>query len=388
MDIKEIFTFSFPTDIRFGQGAASCLANEVAKNGVLRPLIVTDQFLASNEVVLGLKRQLDTASITAAIYSGVYGNPDEDQVNKGCHGYREHRADGIIAVGGGASLDVAKAIGLLISNPGTLADYDDLNPKKFAPHNRLPWLLALPTTAGTGSEVGRSTVISDSVTKKKRVIFHPSLLPALVLIDPLLTKALPAPITAATGMDALTHLIESYCVSTFHPMCDGIALEGLRLIGRSFLPAFLAAKRNDQSNDALRHRADMLAASMMGAVAFQKGLGATHSLAHALSTVCDLHHGLANAIMLPHVLSFNHNSVQEKFARIMAFINQTGFSSPQTWVKDLIERLEIEPRLARHGVAKHHIDALVDIAFADGCHATNPRAVTKEDFKRLLESAW
>ncbi|HEY3582913.1 MAG TPA: iron-containing alcohol dehydrogenase, partial [Casimicrobiaceae bacterium] len=299
--------FSFPTAILFGVGACREVAPHLGERGCRRPLVVTDRGLAALPV---FARFLDALkSLDAAVFSGVAGNPVRSQVMQGARAYREHRADCIVGVGGGAALDVAKAIAVMATHEGDILEYAWDHPHVRPITNALPYFVAVPTTAGTGSEVGRSSVISDDTTHVKKIVFSPALLAKAVFADPELTVDLPAAITAATGMDALTHNVESYLSPEWHPLCDGIAVEGVRIAARA-LPI---AVRDGHDLDA---RSDMLMSSMMGAIAFQKDLGATHSCAHALSTVADLHHGLANGIMIDHVMRFNLPAATAKLAEL------------------------------------------------------------------------
>jgi alcohol dehydrogenase class IV len=296
--------FSFPTAIQFGPGARKEVQGHLREQGLARPLIVTDRALAALPVLSEFQWHL--RELDAIVFSGVAGNPTASQVMAGAAAWRAHGADCVIGFGGGAALDVAKVVGLAATHEGDILEYAWDHPQVRAITRPLPYFVALPTTAGTGSEVGRSAVISEDRSHLKRVIFSPAILARKVFADPELTLALPPHVTAATGMDALTHNIESYLSPAYHPLCDGIALEGARIAARALdqavrVPSDLAA------------RSDMMMSSMMGAIAFQKDLGAVHSCAHALGAVCDLHHGLANALMLDTVLDWNHESVPVKF---------------------------------------------------------------------------
>src|SRR5512137_2904847 len=288
--------FSFPTTIHFGAGARKLVAAHLAEQGIRRPLVVTDRGVAALPLLPAFVAEL--TGLDAAVYSEIWGNPVSSQVANGAAAYKAHRADAVIGLGGGAAVDVAKAIALMAHHPGDVLEYAWDHPNVRPIDQPIPYFVALPTTAGTGSEVGRSSVVSDDVTHVKRIIFSPKLLARAVFADPELTLDLPPAITAATGMDALTHNVESYLSPAYHPLCDGIALEGVRIAARALPVAF-----RDGAN--LQARGDMLMSSMMGAIAFQKDLGAVHSCAHALSTVADLHHGLANALMLEPVMRFN-----------------------------------------------------------------------------------
>ena len=276
--------------------------------GLRRPLIVTDKALAALPVMKRFVAHLDTG-LDVGIFDGVLGNPTAAQVMAGQAAYKAHRADCVIGFGGGAALDVAKVVALMAVHDGDVMEYVWDHPQVRPIVNELPYFIALPTTTGTGSEVGRSSVVSDDETHVKRVVFSPKLLAKVVFADPELTFELPPAVTAATGMDALTHNIESYLSPAYHPLCDGIALEGVRIGARA-----LAAAVKDGRN--LQARADMMMSSMMGAIAFQKDLGAVHSCAHALGAVCDLHHGLANALMIEPVMRFNLEAVPAKFAEL------------------------------------------------------------------------
>jgi alcohol dehydrogenase class IV len=374
-----ITQFAFPTAIRFGAGARKEVAAHLCAQGLLRPLLVTDRALAALPVLAEFRSHL--AGLDVAVYAGVFGNPTASQVMAGADAFRTHRADCVIGFGGGAALDVAKAVGLAATHEGHILEYAWDHPKARAIDKELPYFVALPTTAGTGSEVGRSSVISEDDSHLKRIIFSSKLLARTVFADPELTLALPAAVTAATGMDALTHNIESYLSPAYHPLCDGIALEGARLAARS-----LATAVHEPGN--LKARSDMLMASMMGAIAFQKDLGAVHSCAHALGAVCDLHHGLANALMIDTVLAWNQETVPEKFEEL-AHVCRVSGGGPQfvPWLRDLKARVGITGGLAAHGVRREQIPRLVEIAVADICHQTNPRPVSAADFERLLLQA-
>jgi alcohol dehydrogenase class IV len=286
----------------------------------------------------------------------------------------------VIGFGGGAALDVAKVVALMAVHDGDVMEYVWDHPQVRPIVNELPYLIAVPTTSGTGSEVGRSSVVSDDSTHVKRVVFSPKLLAKVVFADPALTLDLPPAVTAATGMDALTHNIESYLSPAYHPLCDGIALEGVRIAARA-LPAAV------KDGHDIKARGDMMMASMMGAIAFQKDLGAVHSCAHALSAVCDLHHGLANALMLEPVMRFNLEAAEAKFAELAHVVGADGPREFVRWLADLKRTVGIAPSLAAVGVKKEQIAPLVDIAEKDICHQTNPRPVTRTDFQRFFEQA-
>ncbi len=372
--------FAFPTAIKFGPGARKEVAAHLRSKGLKRPLIVTDKALGVLPVLAEFKTHLD-GGLDVAVYSGVFGNPTASQVMDGAVAYKAHGADCIIGFGGGAALDVAKVVGIAATHDGHIIEYAWDHPKVRAIDKDLPYFVALPTTSGTGSEVGRSAVISEDDTRLKRIIFSAKVLAKVVFADPELTLALPPHVTAATGMDALTHNIESYLSPAYHPLCDGIALEGTRIAAR----ALVKAVKNPSDIEA---RGDMMMASMMGAIAFQKDLGAVHSCAHALGAVCDLHHGLANALMIDTVLAWNYEAAPDKFDELAHVCKVAGGGKAFVpWLKALKAEVGITGRLKDHGVKEEHMKRLVEIATADICHQTNPRPVTSADFQRLFEGA-
>jgi alcohol dehydrogenase class IV len=383
-----IHRFAFPTTIHFGPGARKLVGEHLAAQGVKRPLIVTDRGIAPLPL---LKAFVDDLSrLEVAVYSDIWGNPVKSQVENGVMAFKSHRADAVIGLGGGAAIDVAKAIALMINHPGDVLEYAWDHPRVRPVERELPYFVALPTTAGTGSEVGRSSVISDDKTHVKKVIFSPALLAKAVFADPELTFDLPPHITSATGMDALTHNVESYLSPAYHPLCDGIALEGTRIAAKSLRTAV-----REPHN--LEARSDMLMASMMGAIAFQKDLGAVHSCAHALSTVADLHHGLANGIMIDHVMRFNLPAATAKMAElahVVGVAKHTTESSAQAfidWLTALKRELAIPATLSAYAskrpITRADIPALVDIAIEDTCHQTNPCPCRREDFERIFAEA-
>jgi alcohol dehydrogenase class IV len=386
-----ITRFAFPTTIHFGAGARKLVAEHLAEQGVRRPLIVTDRGIAALPLLGAFKA--DLAGLEAGVFSDVWGNPIRSQVTTGALAYRMHNADAVVGLGGGAALDVAKAVALLANHPGDILEYAWDHPQVRAIDQPIPYFVALPTTAGTGSEVGRSSVVSDDVSHVKKIIFSPRLLAKAVFADPELTLGLTPAITAATGMDALTHNVESYLSSAYHPMCDGIALEGVRIAARA-LP--LAVREGHD----IAARADMLMASMMGAIAFQKDLGAVHSCAHALSTVVDMHHGLANGIMIDHVMRFNLPAATAKLAELGRVAGVPGVAGQSDeaaagafvdWLRDLKREIGIPATLgacrSARTLTSADLPALTDVAIHDICHQTNPRPCTREDFERILTAA-
>jgi len=371
--------FSFPTTIRFGAGARREVAQHLLDQGIKRPLIVTDKALAQLPVLAEFKSLLQ--GLDVAVFGGVFGNPTASQVMDGALSFKAHGADCVIGFGGGAALDVAKVVGLAATHPGDIIEYVWDHPKVRSIDQPLPYFIALPTTSGTGSEVGRSSVVSENDTHLKRVVFSAKILAKVVFADPELTLGLPPQVTAATGMDALTHNIESYLSPAYHPLCDGIALEGTRIAA-----AALETAVKEPSN--LQARSSMMMASMMGAIAFQKDLGAVHSCAHALGAVCDLHHGLANALMIDTVLAWNQEAVPAKFDELAHVCKVSGGGAEFVpWLRALKARIGISGKLSAHGVKGEQVPRLVEIAVADICHQTNPRPCTAQDFRRLFEEA-
>ena len=305
----------------------------------------------------------------------------KSDVHKGTEIYDEEERDSIIGIGGGAALDVARAITLRIYHREDLFKYDDLKGGDIYVTNEVPHFITIPTTAGTGSEVGRSAIISDDETHQKKILFSPKLLARIVFADPLLTMELPSFITAATGMDALTHNMEAFLVNMFHPMCDGIALQAISLIETSLVKAV--------NQPDLESRSNMLIASLMGAVAFQKGLGVVHSLAHPLSSLLDTHHGLANAINIPYGMEFNIEGFESKFKQIAKALNlrQESGEAVVEYLFELNEKINIPRKLSSIGVKQEHIETLSDLALADFAHPNNPKPVNRDDFKKLYLKA-
>lgn len=387
---KQIYRYNFPTTIYFGPGAIDTLGDLLRENKISRPLLVTDRDLAKLPIFENVVSNLGNKGFIAATFSGVFGNPVKSQVDAGLEKFKEFGADSIVALGGGASMDVAKAIALMAHHPGDLFEYEDGLPNSRPVDQHIPFLIAIPTTSGTGSEVGRSTVISLDDSKAKKIMFSPRLMPSIVIADPELTYDLPAKVTAATGMDALTHLVEAYLSKGFQPVCDGIALEGVRLVSQSLAKAVeFAGKRGDRSDAHLQARGLMLNASMMGGMAFQKGLGLVHSLAHPLSTVCDLHHGLANGIMIPYGMEFNVPAAKERMTTL-AEVAGAKQKSPEgfvDWLKELKTQIGIPVGLKDVGVKQEHLEGLVHYATIDVCHPSGPRTVTSDDFKMLYQKA-
>ena len=381
-DFNVIRQFNFPTVIRFGAGAVKELPDHLVENGLERPLIVTDPMVGGLEFFQTIKESLASRSISVEVFSDIHKNPVKSDVLKGGEAYAATERDCIIGIGGGAAMDVARAIALRINHKRDLFDYDDLIGGDQYVTGEVPYFITVPTTSGTGSEVGRSAIISEDDTHRKRILFSPKLLARVVFADPLLTMDLPPFITAATGMDALTHNMEAYISKNFHPLAAGIGLEGIHLINRSISDA--VNKPNLQS------RSNMMIASLMGAVAFQKGLGVVHSLAHPLSSLLDTHHGLANAVNLPYGMRFNATGLEPAFKR-MAEAMELETANGEAVIDRLFElnqQIGLPIKLRDIGVMEEHLEPLSDLALADFCHANNPRPVSRNDFKQLYSEAW
>lgn len=362
-------TFSFPTKIVFGAGARRDLPTHLKALGARRPLLVTDSGLVRTEA---FKEIVSLSNGAWPVFSEVQPNPALEDVEAATQAYSREKCDAVLAVGGGSALDVGKAIRLRLKRPDQPLERFDFRDDWTG----LAPFVAVPTTAGTGSEVGRSSVIV--VDGRKRVFFHPSLLAGLVVLDPELTVGLPPRLTAATGADALVHCIESFTSPVFHPLCDGIALEGLRLIA----DALPRAVKNGADIDA---RGKMLVAAAMGGIAFQKDLGATHSLAHPLSSLCGLHHGLANALCLPAVMKFNAARKPGVYRRMASVLElaRNDDAAVIDFIEGFLRGIGIAPGLRSHGVNEKNIDALAAQAWDDSCHQTNPVPVTEEDLRAL-----
>src|SRR5688572_27115409 len=376
-----IYQYNFPTTIRFGAGASSELGDYLQKNNLFRPLIVTDSAVAQLDFFKKIIEQLKTKNISVEIFHDLHKNPVKSDVYKGTDVYDNTNRDSIVGIGGGVALDVARAICLRINHREDLFKYDDLIGGDVYVTNDVPHFITIPTTAGTGSEVGRSAIIADDETHQKKILFSPKLLAKIVFADPQLTMDLPAFITAATGMDALTHNMEAYLAKTPHPICEGIALEGITLISE--------ALENAVNKPDLQSRSKMLIASLMGAIAFQKGLGIVHSLAHPLSSLLDTHHGLANAVNIPYGMEFNIEGCENKFRRIARTLElkeETGEAVVQ-YLFDLNSKINIPEKLREIGVIPEHIDTLADLAIGDFAHPNNPKPVSREDFKKLYLEA-
>lgn len=381
MQFDKIYQYNFPTTIRFGAGASEELGDYLASQKLSRPLFVTDRTIVQLDFFRHILARVRSKNISPETFSDIRKNPVKSDVYRGTGVYDQTHRDSIIGIGGGAALDVARAIALRINHREDLFKYDDLIGGDVYVTNEVPHFITLPTTAGTGSEVGRSAVISDDETQQKKILFSPKLLAKIVFADPLLTMELPGPVTAATGMDALTHNMEAYLAKMPHPICEGIALEGISLIGQSLEKAV--------NKPDLESRSKMMIASIMGGIAFQKGLGIVHSLAHPLSSLLDTHHGLANAVNIPYGMEFNIEGFENKFRRIAEAFDlkeETG-EAVVSHLFDLNSRIQIPKKLREIGVREEHLGKLAELAIADFAHPNNPKPVTQADFRQLYTKA-
>ena len=374
--------WNYPTAVRFGPGRIAELPEACKTLGMKRPLLVTDAALAKLSMIEQAVAACRNAGLACEVFSDVQANPVESNVTNGVGAYRRGSHDGVIAFGGGSALDTGKAVALMVGQTRPIWDFEDredwytrVNVAGMAP------TVAVPTTSGTGSEVGRAAVITDVRDHTKKIIFHPRMLPSIVIADPELTLGLPAKVTAAVGMDALSHNLEAYCSPSYHPLAEGIALEGMRLI-HDWLPG---AVRDGSDIEA---RAHMMAASLMGATAFQKGLGAMHSLSHPCSANLNTHHGLTNAVVMPYVLSWNRPALGEKMQRLAAYLNlpQQSFSGVLDWLLELRNSIGVPDTLAELGVTSEHADAFARQAFDDPSTAGNPVPLTVADFAQLYRN--
>jgi 4-hydroxybutyrate dehydrogenase len=370
-------TWSFPTTVVFGNGAIATLGDHIKRIGATRALVVCDPGVVKAGIAERVKKVLEGAGIPALVFDKVDPNPIEPNVVDGVAAFKAHQADVIVSVGGGSPLDVGKLVALKVTHDRPLNEYDDATGgDKFITSN-IPPIINVPTTAGTGSEVGRSGVVTLKATGRKTVIFSPFLMAKAAILDPELTVSMPPRVTAATGFDALTHCIEAYLSLGDHPMADGIALSGIELCAKH-LPRAVEAGAD------LVARGAMMKAAMMGAVAFQKGLGVCHSLAHPLSSEKNLHHGLANALCLPAVCDFNNAAVPDRIERVrrLVDVNATSLSNA---LRAMREKIGLPNGLSAEGVTKADIPKLADKAMEDACKALNPRPVTRDDIVKLYE---
>ena len=375
--------WSYPTAIKFGVGRIAELADHCKASGITRPLLVTDKALASLPITADALAVLDAAGLGRAVFSDVDPNPHEGNMAAGIAVYLAGKHDGVICFGGGSALDLGKMIALMAHQRADLSvwdleDIDDWFTRADA--SKIAPIIAVPTTAGTGSEVGRAGVLTNSVTHKKKIIFHPKLMPVVTICDPALTVGMPKFITAGTGMDALAHCLEAYCSPFYHPMSQGIALEGMRLVFENLPKVY--ANPND-----LDARAHMMSAAAMGAVAFQKGLGAIHSLSHPIGAVYNTHHGTTNAVVMPMVLDYNRSAIEDRINAAAAYLGITGgFEGFRAAIMDLRATLAIPANLTAMGVKPEDLDMLTDMALEDPSCGGNPITMTRENTRALFDA--
>jgi len=373
--------WSYPTAIKFGVGRVAELGEHVRAAGLKRPLLVTDKALASLPITAAALDVMDAAGLGRAVFSEVDPNPNEINMAAGIAVYKAGGHDGVICFGGGSALDLGKMIALMADQTVSVWDLEDIDDwYTRADASVIAPIIAVPTTAGTGSEVGRAGVLTNSQTHRKKIIFHPKLLPVVTICDPALTVGMPKFITAGTGMDALAHCLEAYCSPFYHPMSQGIALEGMRLVFEN-----LAVVYADPGN--LDARAHMMSAAAMGAVAFQKGLGAIHSLSHPVGAVYGTHHGTTNAVVMPMVLEFNRFEIQDKIARAAAYLGfDGGYAGFHDQIMELRAVLDIPATLSAMGVQFADLDRLTDMALEDPSCGGNPVLMTRANTRALFDA--
>ena len=377
------YNWNYPTTIWVGKDRIKDLYLACSNLKIQNPLFVTDKDLINlpmvKEVISKIKNRIDNI----VVFSDFSGNPFGENVEEGVKEFKKNNCDGVIAFGGGSGLDVGKAIAFMSAQTRPIWDFEDIGDYwKRANNENIPPIIAIPTTAGTGSETGRASAIINKETGVKKIIFHPKFLPSIVILDPILTKDLSPRLTGATGMDALAHNLEAFCAPGFHPMADGIAIEGMKLIKKSLLNAV----HNGNDLDA---RSDLLAAASMGSTAFQKGLGAIHSLSHPLNAKFNIHHGLSNAIFMPYVLTFNREAIEERIISICDYLNLSkSFNSFLEWILELRKELEIPHKLSDViDINKLDIDELSEMALNDPSTASNPKTLTISDMKIIYKNS-
>ena len=376
------FNWNYPTTMWVGENRINDISLACELLNIKKPLLVTDNGLSNSEIVKKTLKCLNNSDLITEVYSNVIGNPTGTNVNEGVNFYKKKNCDGVIAFGGGSALDVGKAIAFMSGQTLSIWNFEDVGDNWTKANSELiAPIIAVPTTAGTGSETGRASVILNEKTGVKNIIFHPKFLPSIVILDPLLTIGLPSKITASTGMDALAHSLEAYCAPGFHPMADGIALEGMKIIKKWLLKAV-----KDGSN--IEARMNMLAAASMGSTAFQKGLGAIHSLSHPVNALNNIHHGLSNAIFMPYVLTFNKDVIENKIIKICEYldIEEKSFNGFLNWILELRKNLKIPHTLSEVIDEKDFdLDRLSKMALRDPSTGGNPKELTEDDMKKMYQ---
>lgn len=373
--------WNFPTIVWVGENRIDELSKACEQLKVIRPLLVTDKDLINLPLIKGIISENKKKIEHLNIFSNFSGNPIGENVEEGVKKFKTNNCDSVIAIGGGSALDVGKAIAFMSVQNRLIWDFEDIGDNwKKAVDTNIPPIIAIPTTAGTGSETGRASAIINKSNGIKKIIFHPKILPSLVILDPLLTIELPPNLTAATGMDALAHNLEAFCAPSFHPMADGIALEGIRLIKSSLYKAFKEGKN-------IEARQNLLAASSMGSTAFQKGLGAIHSLSHPINAQFNIHHGLSNAIFMPYVLTFNRHSIEKKIVSICDYLDlDKDFDSFLSWILNLRKKLNIPNKLSDVvDCTNLDLDKLSLMAFEDPSTSGNPKKISQKDLREMYE---
>ena len=373
--------WNYPTSLWVGQNRVKDLSNACQNLKIKKPLFVTDKDLAGSSMVKNILSELEDNLNEINIFSNFSGNPIGENVEEGVIEFKKFKCDGVIAFGGGSGLDVGKAIAFMSGQKRKIWDFEDIGDYwKRADEKNIAPIIAIPTTAGTGSETGRASAIINKDTGLKKIIFHPKFLPSIVILDPVLTVDLPPHLTATTGMDALAHNLEAFCAPGFHPMADGISIEGMKLIKKSLLTAFKNGKN-------LEARTDLMAAASMGSTAFQKGLGAIHSLSHPINSQFNIHHGLSNAIFMPYVLTFNKSVIENKIVSICDYLNiEKNFDSFLKWILDLRKELNIPHKLSDVVEPKKiNLEILSKMALDDPSTSSNPKKMAIDDMRILYE---
>ncbi len=375
------FNWNYPTTVWVGQDRVRDLVEACINLNIKKPLFVTDKDLINLPFIIQIISEIKVKFKELSIFSNFSGNPIGENVDEGVNEFKINNCDGVIAIGGGSAIDVGKAIAFMSGQNRSIWDFEDIGDYwKRADTKKISPIIAIPTTAGTGSETGRASAIINKKTGIKKIIFHPKILPSIVILDPKLTLELSPRLTAATGMDALAHNLEAFCAPNYHPMAEGIALEGMKLIKRSLVVAF-------KDGENIEARQNLLTASSMGSTAFQKGLGAIHSLSHPVNAQYNIHHGLSNAIFMPYVLTFNKNSIEKKIISICDYLGlDKKFDSFLEWILDLRKELGIPHKLSDvMDCSKINLDELCLMAYEDPSTSGNPRKIDKDDLKMMYE---